>query len=439
MRPAPTMPLDPIVTESSPVHSEPPVSPLGRRCARRARRKLGSPLPRAGLCLPRSNAGNFSRAQAGRLCRSLPDHPGHRSRAHGDRLRGRGPRTARPSPSRWSPPSSPRTRSSCGASGARSRRRSGSSTRTWCRCWRTARRAGCPTSCRRSSRAGRWPSASTAEGKIGLASTLGLLAGRRGGDRRAARRRPRPPRHQAGEHPARRRPRLRVGLRPGQGQPGLEPHAARPGPRLAGLHGARADPRRGGQPGRPTSTRSGCVFIECLTGAPPFGGRPSMRVLFAHLQDPPPDLTELRPDIPPAAARAVNRALEKEPEERPDERRGLRAVRRARRRHLSPTGKVHLSPAGPADTVGAVTRIRTEADRLLRDPGRAVTVVVVVVFAAGSDETPQPAIAGGYDVAAPAARLHRAADGRHPVGPVRRRCAGPTGRCSPRRGCATGA
>jgi serine/threonine protein kinase len=61
----------------------------------------------------------------------------------------------------------------------------------------------------------------------------------------------------------------------------------------------------------------GCVFIECLTGAPPFGGRPSMRVLFAHLQDPPPDLTELRPDIPAAAARAVNRALEKEPEERP--------------------------------------------------------------------------------------------------------------------------
>ena len=35
----------------------------------------------------------------------------------------------------------------------------------------------------------------------------------------------------------------------------------------------------------------------------------------------------------------------------------------------------------------------------------AVTVVVVVVvFAAGSDEKTQPAIAGGYDVAPPAAR-----------------------------------
>jgi len=55
---------------------------------------------------------------------------------------------------------------------------------------------------------------------------------------------------------------------------------------------------------------------ECLTGAPPFGGRPSMRVLFAHLQEAPPDLTAILPEISPAAARAVTRALEKEPEER---------------------------------------------------------------------------------------------------------------------------
>jgi serine/threonine protein kinase len=61
----------------------------------------------------------------------------------------------------------------------------------------------------------------------------------------------------------------------------------------------------------------GCVMWECLTGAPPFGGRPSMRVLFAHLQEPPPDLTEQRPELSAAAARAVTRALEKEPEERP--------------------------------------------------------------------------------------------------------------------------
>jgi serine/threonine protein kinase len=61
----------------------------------------------------------------------------------------------------------------------------------------------------------------------------------------------------------------------------------------------------------------GCVMWECLTGAPPFGGRPSMRVLFAHLQEPPPDLTAVRPELSSAVARAVTRALEKEPEDRP--------------------------------------------------------------------------------------------------------------------------
>jgi serine/threonine protein kinase len=61
----------------------------------------------------------------------------------------------------------------------------------------------------------------------------------------------------------------------------------------------------------------GCVMFEVLTGTPPFGGRPSMRVLFAHLQEPPPDLSTSRGDIPPGVARAISRALEKEPEDRP--------------------------------------------------------------------------------------------------------------------------
>ena len=61
----------------------------------------------------------------------------------------------------------------------------------------------------------------------------------------------------------------------------------------------------------------GCVMFEVLTGTPPFGGRPSMRVLFAHLQEPPPDLSASRNDISPPVSRAISRALEKEPEDRP--------------------------------------------------------------------------------------------------------------------------
>ena len=60
----------------------------------------------------------------------------------------------------------------------------------------------------------------------------------------------------------------------------------------------------------------GCMIHECLTGTPPFGGRPSMRVLFAHLQEEPPDLSSVA-GITPAIAKAINRALEKEAEDRP--------------------------------------------------------------------------------------------------------------------------
>jgi len=61
----------------------------------------------------------------------------------------------------------------------------------------------------------------------------------------------------------------------------------------------------------------GCVVVECLLGTPPFGGRPSMRVLFAHLQEPPPDVAAQRRDVNAATAKAIARALEKEAEDRP--------------------------------------------------------------------------------------------------------------------------
>jgi serine/threonine protein kinase len=61
----------------------------------------------------------------------------------------------------------------------------------------------------------------------------------------------------------------------------------------------------------------GCMIHECLTGTPPYGGRPSMRVLFAHLQEEPPDLSESVSGVTPAVAKAINRAMEKEAEDRP--------------------------------------------------------------------------------------------------------------------------
>jgi serine/threonine protein kinase len=62
----------------------------------------------------------------------------------------------------------------------------------------------------------------------------------------------------------------------------------------------------------------GCVAFECIQGKPPFADRQGMRVLWAHLQDEPPDPGLGRNDVAPAFIEALKLALRKEPDERPD-------------------------------------------------------------------------------------------------------------------------
>jgi serine/threonine-protein kinase len=61
----------------------------------------------------------------------------------------------------------------------------------------------------------------------------------------------------------------------------------------------------------------GCVMYECMCGRPPFAHVQGMRILWAHLQDEPPDPRSLRPEIPPEFAKALMVALEKDPAQRP--------------------------------------------------------------------------------------------------------------------------
>ena len=60
----------------------------------------------------------------------------------------------------------------------------------------------------------------------------------------------------------------------------------------------------------------GAVLYHCLAGAPPFARESDVQVLFAHLQQPPPPLSAIRPDLPAALGDAVARALAKDPHAR---------------------------------------------------------------------------------------------------------------------------
>jgi serine/threonine-protein kinase len=60
----------------------------------------------------------------------------------------------------------------------------------------------------------------------------------------------------------------------------------------------------------------GCLFYECLAGAPPFPKERDVEVLYAHIQDPPPKVTVARPDLPPALDDVIIKAMAKKPEDR---------------------------------------------------------------------------------------------------------------------------
>ena len=59
-----------------------------------------------------------------------------------------------------------------------------------------------------------------------------------------------------------------------------------------------------------------CVLFECLAGTPPFARDSNVAMIYAHLLDPPPAISEQRPELPPAADDVVARGLAKSRDER---------------------------------------------------------------------------------------------------------------------------
>lgn len=73
--------------------------------------------------------------------------------------------------------------------------------------------------------------------------------------------------------------------------------------------------------GRPVDPRAdvyslGCLLFESLTGSKPFDRDSELSVVFAHLNEPPPAATELRPGLPAAFDEVFRTALAKAPDDR---------------------------------------------------------------------------------------------------------------------------
>jgi serine/threonine-protein kinase len=118
-----------------------------------------------------------------------------------------------------------------------------------------------------------------------------------------------------------------------------------------------------------------CVLCECLTGQPPFVRATEERTLFAHLTDPPPKLSALRGDLPPAIDEVVARGMAKDPAERPASARDLMVEARRALGALPAQSATDEAEAGQTRLAAApqagATRIATAADVAGRAPGAA--------------------------------------------------------------------
>jgi serine/threonine-protein kinase len=73
--------------------------------------------------------------------------------------------------------------------------------------------------------------------------------------------------------------------------------------------------------GEPADSRSdiyslGALAYFLLTGQPPFGGRSPVKVLAAHLHEPPPPMSSVRADVPPELEAVILKCLAKAPADR---------------------------------------------------------------------------------------------------------------------------
>ena len=148
----------------------------------------------------------------------------------------------------------------------------------------------------------------------------------------------------------------------------------------------------------------GCILFECLTGARPFDRESELSVVFAHLSEPPPRLSDFRPDLPAAFDGVFATALAKSPDDRYATCRELAAAaraalrgevlgRRPNRRRWLLTGAALVVAAGSAAVVAAT---RDDAPAPTRPSSVGITQTSISGVTLGRSRDAYKQRFGGY-------------------------------------------
>jgi serine/threonine-protein kinase len=128
--------------------------------------------------------------------------------------------------------------------------------------------------------------------------------------------------------------------------------------------------------GRADQYALACVLVECLTGSTPFARESEVRVMFAHLHEPPPSVHGRCPELPVALDAVIARALAKSAEDRyPSCSEFVRAARQALEAGGPATGTAAAAGAAAATTVaaGAEAAVDPSATAVATGPAVAAT------------------------------------------------------------------
>jgi hypothetical protein len=167
---------------------------------------------------------------------------------------------------------------------------------------------------------------------------------------------------------------------------------------------------RGEQAGAPSDVYSlAGVLYECLTGVVPYAKPSDAAVLFAHMMEPPPLVTDQRPDLPAALDEVVARGMSKDPSARHPRASDLIAeAERAFGRRI----RAAITPPGPLE-VPEETGIRFPEQKIATHETRVRAVPEPPEPPTGAQQPPavvEPADEPAEPVIRPAEALPAAAD-----------------------------